>query len=794
MDDALNQLRKELAGRYEVEQELGHGGMAVVYLAKDLRHGRKVAIKVLRQDVGGASAERFLREIRTVAQLHHPHILQLIDSGTAADHLFYVMPYVEGETIRQRLEREGPFPIEEAVRIAREVADGLAFAHARGIVHRDIKPENIFLSAGHALVADFGIARAAETAAGTTLTDVGLAVGTPAYMSPEQATAEPRLDGRSDQYALGCVLYEMLSGAPPFTGPTSQSIMARHTADPVPPLRTVRDVPVALESAITKALAKIPADRWTSTTAFAQNLDTDHAPQTVTGIRIAPWALAASIFGLVLIGAMAWRAGGGRLGRGSTTERLRSVAVAPFYYSDSLVATFADGISENLLTGLSNVPGLRFPGVSSDRLRLSRRRGDDQRQIARDVGASLLVTGEIRLRGELVRVTPKIIDVRSGDLVWQDNFDGELGETDTGDIFRITDEMAQRIVAALLPTLTPDKRVAVARGNRTKSREAYELYVEARRSTFEITLAGAERAIALLNRALELDSMFADAWLARADAHGIHRQVGSLPPAEVTARMRNDLERAIELDSLNGYAFAVRAELRALNYWDFDGARRDLQRALALSPSSAHVEWLYAAAMNLYNEPDSALAHMRRAVELDPTDGFLWANLGIRFNYLAWPDSAVRAANQAVKLDSTLWLGHVVAAQAHQMAGRIPEAERAANEVLRLTGDSLPLALALVSEVGGMGPGMLDRLTQLSQRQFVPAIYLAMARAATGDRAGALRAVEESADSHEMDLVWFVDGFEVLSGDPRYEAVRRRIFGDRMLALRSKARHANRER
>src|SRR5688500_3133406 len=271
MDTGIALLRSALAGRYEVEQELGSGGMAVVYLAKDLRHDRKVAIKVLRRDVGGASAERFLREIRTVAQLHHPHILQLLDSGTAGDHLFYVMPYVEGETIRHRLEREGPLPIDEAVRITREVADALAFAHARGIVHRDIKPENVFLSAGHALVADFGIARAADAASGgsSTLTDVGLAVGTPSYMSPEQATAEPKIDGRSDQYALGCVLYEMLAGAPPFTGPTSQAIMARHATDPVPPLHTVRDVPVALESAINKALAKMPADRWSSVNAFA---------------------------------------------------------------------------------------------------------------------------------------------------------------------------------------------------------------------------------------------------------------------------------------------------------------------------------------------------------------------------------------------------------------------------------------------------------------------------------------------------------------------------------------------
>src|SRR5687767_4720676 len=235
-------LASALADRYRIERELGAGGMATVYLAQDLKHNRPVAIKVLRQELAAAiGPDRFLREIGIAARLQHPHILSLHDSGNAGGLLYYVMPYVEGESLRDRLIRERQLPLEDALAITRDVADALSYAHARDIVHRDIKPENILLASGHALVVDFGIARAVSAAGGDALTETGMAVGTPAYMSPEQALGGESLDGRSDTYSLGTVLYEMLAGAPPFTGPTAQAIMARKAADMPPPIRTVRD-------------------------------------------------------------------------------------------------------------------------------------------------------------------------------------------------------------------------------------------------------------------------------------------------------------------------------------------------------------------------------------------------------------------------------------------------------------------------------------------------------------------------------------------------------------------------
>jgi len=272
--DLLARLRAGLADRYRVERELARGRTAVVFLAQDLRHDRSVAIKVLHPELAAAvGAERFLREIQLAARLQHPHIVALHDSGETNGLLYFVMPYVAGESLRSRLERESQLPIPDAIRITGDVAQALGYAHGLGVVHRDIKPENILLEDGHALVADFGIARAISAAGSERLTETGIALGTPAYMSPEQATEDGEVDGRSDVYALGCVVYEMLAGGPPFTGPTAQAILARHAVDPVAPIRTVRDmVPSGVERAVLKALAKVAADRYPDATEFARAL------------------------------------------------------------------------------------------------------------------------------------------------------------------------------------------------------------------------------------------------------------------------------------------------------------------------------------------------------------------------------------------------------------------------------------------------------------------------------------------------------------------------------------------
>ena len=318
--DPLSSLQAALAARYTIERELGRGGMATVYLAEDLKHHRKVAIKVLRQELATAlGPERFLREIATVARLHHPHILALHDSGEAGGFLYYVMPYVDGESLRDRLDREKQLPLPEALQITQEVADALSYAHSHAVVHRDIKPENILLESGHAIVADFGIARAVSAAGDERLTGTGTVVGTPAYMSPEQATGEHELDGRSDLYSLGCVLYEMLAGQPPFTGPSVSSVVHQHIATPARPVTDIRPtVPVPISAAIARALAKTPADRFHPVGEFAAALGAGARSGEVVAPMARPprrWIIGAGAAAGAGVGRRGHVGGGPRAGR-----------------------------------------------------------------------------------------------------------------------------------------------------------------------------------------------------------------------------------------------------------------------------------------------------------------------------------------------------------------------------------------------------------------------------------------------------------------------------------------------
>src|SRR5438309_4022956 len=303
--DLLARLQAALADRYTIERELGRGGMATVYLAQDRKHHRQVAIKVLKPELAAAlGPERFLREIDTAARLNHPHILPLHDSGEAEGFLFYVMPYVEGESLRDRLSREKQLPLGNALQIAREVADALSYAHSHDVVHRDIKPENILLEAGHAVVSDFGIARAITAAAGGNLTETGIGLGTPGYMSPEQGAASARVDERSDIYSLGCVLYEVLAGEPPFTGPSAESIVRQHLTAAPPRVSAMRAaVPPAIEEAIVRALAKTPADRVATAAEFAEALAAPAQRVRDTGRRTSRLAARAGLAATLLAAA-----------------------------------------------------------------------------------------------------------------------------------------------------------------------------------------------------------------------------------------------------------------------------------------------------------------------------------------------------------------------------------------------------------------------------------------------------------------------------------------------------------
>lgn len=434
MPDSLDRLKSAIADHYQIERELGHGAMATVYLARDVKLNREVAIKVLLPELGFVlGPERFRREIELATKMSHPHILPIYDSGEAAGELYYVMPYVAGESLRARLFRERQLPLDEALRIAAEVASALDHSHRHGIIHRDIKPENILLEDGQALVADFGIARAVSAVGEGKLTSTGVSLGTPAYMSPEQGMADPNLDGRTDVYSLGCVLYEMLAGSPPFTGRTTQALIARHSLDAVPSLSIVRQtVPEDVEDVVMCALAKVPADRFGTAGDFANALNACRQGGTVnirrtrgTRARTKPkkWGVIALFIALGVVGVTgaAWAGKafmGARRIAGAGAERFRPQRIAVLYFNDlstdKHLGYLADGLSESLIAQLGAVSALDVISTGG----VKQFRGEDipRDSIARALEAGTLVDGSVVPEGKNVRVTMRIIDGNSGAL------------------------------------------------------------------------------------------------------------------------------------------------------------------------------------------------------------------------------------------------------------------------------------------------------------------------------------------------------------------------------------------
>ncbi len=522
MNDLRARLEASLSTTYRLERELGSGGMAVVYLAHDLRHKRRVALKVLRPEISAVMGpERFLREIETLANLTHPHILPLHDSGEADGLLFYVMPYVEGESLRDRLLREKQLPLDDALRIAREVADALSHAHGRGVIHRDIKPANILLSGGHALVADFGIAAAIDIAGGSRLTETGIAMGTPAYMSPEQTLGERTIDARADIYALGCVLYEMLAGEPPFTGPTAQVVMARRLHEPVPSLRRVRElVPDIVEQTITKALARLPADRFATAERFVEALTQDRTPPVVHDLAVGISRLVARQNDTaqsgrrrwkqvtVVVGVVAAVALLGILVRQLTGEdpSANRVAVARFVNLtnleslDVLGAVLADHVTNGLTrTDLVDVaPTARVMGAAG--AMSTNQIAFDARAFGRETAAGLIVHGSYSLRGDSLAIQPQLFDVKADRQLPVD-----LVVVPARDQQAAIQEVLERIKIALASRVHPMLAQSAPLTDLPGSMEAYRAYM----AGFESYFAGDDsHAREQFYRAVELDSTF----------------------------------------------------------------------------------------------------------------------------------------------------------------------------------------------------------------------------------------------------------------------------------------------
>ena len=588
MADLLDRLRESLADQYAFEREIGRGGMATVYRAQDLKHQRPVAVKVLHPYLAvNLGPERFLREIQIAASLQHPHIVPLYDSGRANDLLYYVMPFVEGESLRQRLDRERRLPFEDALYLARAVAAALDYAHRHRIVHRDIKPENVMLHDGEAMVTDFGIAKAVSAAAADNLTQTGATVGTPAYMSPEQAAGAVELDGRSDVYSLGCVLYEMLGGRTPFIGPTAQAIIAQVFTNPPAPLRSVRDgVPAWAEQAVMKALAKEPADRFATAAQFSQALKP-------AGVSTPPGAPPAT-------------------STLQTAATAKSIAVLPFVNmsADPENEYFTDGVAEEIINALTKVQALRV--VSRTSAFAFKGKNQDIRKVGEQLNVSTVLEGSVRKAGTKLRVTAQLVNVADGYHLWSERYDRELE-----DVFAIQDEIAGNIVKALRVMLSEEEKRAIEKAP-TDNVQAYEYYLRGRQFFHQFRRTGIQFARRMFERAIEVDPAYALAYAGVADCCSFLYMYwdGSKANLEsADSASRKALEMGPELAEAHASrGFAVSLSRR------YDEALGEFETAIRLNPKLYEAHYFYARACFQEGKLEEAVRHYEDASRVRPED------------------------------------------------------------------------------------------------------------------------------------------------------------------------------
>ena len=733
-------LRTALADRYRIERVLGEGGMAMVYLAHDIKHGRRVALKVLKPDIATSlGADRFLREIQLAAGLSHPHILPLFDSGSADGSLYYVMPCVEGNSLRERLDVEKQLPVEEAVRITAEVAGALDYAHRNGVVHRDIKPENIMLQDGHALVADFGIGKALSDVEGEAFTQTGMSLGTPAYMSPEQAAGDA-VDGRSDIFSLGCVLYEMLVGEQPFTGATVQAVIAKRFVQVPADVSMLRSgVSRSVARAVQQALARTPIDRFLTGAALATAIaDAErHADQSTV----------------------------------ATPEK--SIAVLPFasMSTDPENEFFADGITEEILNTLSQIGELRVAGRTSSFS--FKGKNVELKQIGETLNVRTVLEGSVRRAGNRVRITAQLIDVTDGFQLWSERYDRDIE-----DVFAVQDEIATAIAGRLKTTLSLGREARSQRA--TDNIEAYAAYLKGRALLYRRG-AAVKQGYALMKKALELDPEYALAWAGIADHYSLLGFYGHMHPDEVRTKARAAVEQAIRFGPDLAETHGAKAQFSLLFEWDWASAERSFLRALEINPgygqASAWYHLFYTGfAAGMWTESEEALI---AGYERDPRSAYLASIVGVLMAAYRTDDAVERWVAKADELDPGAFLSVWLRQLAMCAMRDWPRAERASEDAHVASGrTSLPLivhglALATAGNLDG-ARSIYDELRARSRREYITPSAFALLEAALGDNDAAIAHCREAIALRDPQFVIFARGWpnsDALRALPEHRAM-----------------------
>jgi serine/threonine-protein kinase len=738
-----------LADRYTVERELGRGGMATVYLAEEKKHGRKVAIKVLRPEITASlGTERFLREVGIAARLSHPHIVPLIDSGEAGGFLYYVQPHVPGGSLRDRLEETRQLPLKDALRIAQEVGAGLDFAHRKGFVHRDVKPENILFADGHAVLADFGVARACcdaeaeEDERGAGVTEVGFAVGTPEYMSPEQASGEQDLGPASDVYSLACVVYEMLAGEPPFRGSGARAVMAKQVTEVPRPLRGFRpEVPAGAERAIVHALEKDPAQRYESVAEFVGALTARDGPD----VARAP----------------------------ATT---RSIAVLPFINAspDPDNEYLSDGITDELIDALAKISGLRLASRTS--VFALKGKPLDVRAVGALLGTSVVLEGTVRRAGDRLRITAQLTSTEDGRLLWSQRYDRQLV-----DVFAIQDEIAATIVNTLRATMFADVSEHVPR-RYTENIQAYGLYLKGRYEWNKRTQEGVAAAIGYFERAIAEDPAYAPAYAGLSDSYSLDVDYRSIPVHEAYQRAKQYARQALALDESVPTAHASLAWALFIYDWQWEEAEREFRRAIELNPRYASAHQWFSFLLAARGQHDAALLEGHTALELDPASVSIRRAVGWLYYYARRFDQAREHLSRAIEMnpmavESYRMLGSTLALQ-----GDVAVAERVLREALTLEGAAAysKATLGWLLARSGRRDEALELLHGLEQARaqgYVSPVAFAILHIGLGNHGEALDWCERGFDERRGWLAYVNVNpiFDPLRHEPRFAALVRKM-------------------